>query len=466
MLDGTPMPSNPREPTGKRESGLRQRAGAPIIFRPTPCGSCGYELLGLPQNGVCPECGTRVGEDAPPGAASTGTRPAEPAPTRKPACHHCGYDLTGLEPGSACPECGTLSIAGVPGAARDTLGDSEPGYLAGLAAGLLLSAGAGLGYLYLTFVGSITIGSLGALVSFIGACAAAWFVGVMLMLRQRPGGGRDREIDIHGREWWRLRLFIGVTQASLLLACGVEIIDILSGAAAVGGGARGGAGAGAGGIGTGGTVWLAGIAWGGWRWIDWALTVIGVAGWPPLCYYLARLADWAPDDSLTRWFRHTGSFIGVGILVAGVALLARQFAPLRILVFFASSLLLIFPLACLCMILLMLRFVWTVGWARRNTIERWERDARMAARARQRAEAMAARSFRATGLDRPPAPQIDHTLLASLEAANAAPPGTSPWTDEDLEAQRRASTATHTLKPSEDRSGYALEDDTGPAQPR
>lgn len=145
------MPIDPRTLKGYQgPGGGRQR----------PCASCGYDLAGLPADGLCPECGVGFGRMAehtpgvraprssPPSPGSSSRGPSSPgphptrasdhpvpshapahaaahAPSRAPAgpasshrlphaggmymegvtCSKCGYGLGGLKVGAVCPEC-------------------------------------------------------------------------------------------------------------------------------------------------------------------------------------------------------------------------------------------------------------------------------------------------------------------------------------------------------------------------
>ncbi|MCA3003878.1 MAG: hypothetical protein LW650_00755 [Planctomycetaceae bacterium] len=161
------MPIDPRTLKGYHGPGGGKRQ---------PCTSCGYDLAGLPADGVCPECGVGFGRmaevapAAPPdkaggaapggrGGAGAGARGAGDAkrmpvsappesPRRLPqadgryaegaACPQCGYGLGGLKVGSACPECKhrVEPLASEPAAGGRTSGCLACGYdLAGLPPG-------------------------------------------------------------------------------------------------------------------------------------------------------------------------------------------------------------------------------------------------------------------------------------------------------------------------------------------
>lgn len=419
--------------------GFRQRGGGPVIFRSTPCGHCGYELLGLPQNGRCPECGTRIGDDAPDlrdevddvaaarkRAAAFRAEEAAKLEVSRPKCRACGYDLTGLRLGSVCPECGEAAPRVTAAGKRDTLGDASPDYLLPLSLGLVLTGFSGIGF------GVVMVTGLSGVLSYTAAAALqtglafAWFGGVLLLLRQRPGAGAEREHDAQGREWWKQRVFIATTQAAVLPGCGFLLAS----------------------------MWGA-APWAGWWWLFGLCVLVALTGWPMLCYHMAKIADWASDDGLTAHFRHTGSFIGAGAVVSGIGLLGQGFAPARIIAFFLAALIFACPLACLYMCVLMFRSAAMVGWARRNTLERWDRDARMIERTRRLADEMTARSMAMTGLPTPPAAEVDLELLRGVEEAHER-------SSVDLEeAEKRARLAamksSHSVMPSGQGRGYELE---------
>lgn len=432
------------------DAGLRQRAGAPVFFRSTPCAHCGYDLLGLPQTGICPECGSTIGDsvlrDTDPQTRAkflAAEEAAKETTVSVPKCTRCGYDLTGLPPGSLCPECGEPAkrTRAVTVTKRDTLGDAEPEYLLPLSLGLSLAGLSGLvfGVLFV-FADRGLYGGVGQTIAVHGSLAALWLAGIALLLRQRPGAGADREHDAQGREWWTQRAFIAATQAAILPGT-VFLIVAKAGTTAI-----------AAAPGTPPGI----VGWGGWWWLFGVCFLIALTGWPVLCYYMAKLADWAPDDSLSAHFRHTGSLIAAGAVISGLAYVGRGISPaIGLLVFMLGILILFFPVACGYMCILLLRTAAMVGWARRNAVARYERDARMIERSQRRADAMTARWMTATGEAAPPAADIDQALLRAVEAANER--GDPAAAEAHEQARRLQMKNVHTLKPSGDGSGYAVE---------
>ncbi|MCL4743073.1 MAG: hypothetical protein KJZ54_12825 [Phycisphaerales bacterium] len=75
-----------------------------LLSYAVPCASCGYDLVGLPVDGVCPECSLSVRASM----VRYGRRHAGPLRRVDAAeCVACGYDLRGLRVDAVCPECGT-----------------------------------------------------------------------------------------------------------------------------------------------------------------------------------------------------------------------------------------------------------------------------------------------------------------------------------------------------------------------
>lgn len=80
------------------------------------CAACSCDLDGLPQTGVCPECGgeydflalivARHGPEAL--EALFGSAPEMSAFVPRRRCKECGHDITSLPVRDRCPQCGKL----------------------------------------------------------------------------------------------------------------------------------------------------------------------------------------------------------------------------------------------------------------------------------------------------------------------------------------------------------------------
>lgn len=75
-----------------------------LLSYSVPCASCGYDLVGLPVEGVCPECSFSVRSSM---VRHGGRRAAPVRRVDRAECVGCGYDLRGLPLDAVCPECAT-----------------------------------------------------------------------------------------------------------------------------------------------------------------------------------------------------------------------------------------------------------------------------------------------------------------------------------------------------------------------
>lgn len=171
-------------------------ARAPFEVNGLVCTNCGFDLTGLRSDGGCPECGTPVARSIPPWSALDG----EPFLVRGHPCLNCGYDLTGLRSDGACPECGTPVERSLKG---NLLRFAAPGYVRGLAIGILITEVASVGALVNMFLPiGATVAARGAGMSGAGVALAtssasivlsgASFVGWWLFSAPEPARlGRD-----------------------------------------------------------------------------------------------------------------------------------------------------------------------------------------------------------------------------------------------------------------------------------
>ncbi|GIK18042.1 MAG: hypothetical protein BroJett004_02060 [Planctomycetota bacterium] len=75
-----------------------------LLSYSVPCASCRYDLVGLPVEGVCPECSFSVRSSM---VRHGGRRAVPVRRVDRAECVGCGYDLRGLPLDAVCPECAT-----------------------------------------------------------------------------------------------------------------------------------------------------------------------------------------------------------------------------------------------------------------------------------------------------------------------------------------------------------------------
>lgn len=180
-----PIDARELERTRAARTGAAEAKLIHTINEPTPCPGCGYDIIGLRTDGVCPECGKPI--------------------HRKTRRVFSRFDFV----------------------------DSPRSYLWSIAlAGLLLTVGWSL--MPVAWIVSGHINETGGATLFLLA-SCLWWVGVFIVTRPRPIQ-RTEDTDPH-KEWFVPRLVARVTQACWVLFGAVGL------ALANGGGAGAGAGA-------------------------------------------------------------------------------------------------------------------------------------------------------------------------------------------------------------------------------
>ena len=265
-------------------------------------------------------------------------------------CPKCGYDLRGLMEGGKCPECGTDTArheALGPRMGRESpLGAAPRGYLALLLIGFLLCSVGIAGREIWTIMGVFGAGASWSRFFIAAGMSAAWWLGALLLSVPRPHGTMTGADWDRQKEWMPLRWMVrGSIVAGVISAGSIELW-----------------------IGGGYSVLMP--IWG----ISEAFFIATV------CWYAARVAEWAPDDGLVSRLRAVAWVVGAGTVGFGVAWGPRFGASLP-LGMLTGVFVLMVVIGSLLGTVSMLQGANMVRWAIRNMDELRAREERIAARA-------------------------------------------------------------------------------------
>ncbi len=289
------------------------------------------------------------------------------------ACAKCGYNLQGLSVGHPCPECGTL-IAKRRRTADDHMGNAPATYLNTLASALIVFGISGLLIPLGGFLGIIGVrsGAYSALASI-----AVLPIAGLVILRKRVRPHLKLKPEGEAGEWVGLRRGVLAGYVCMYLLAGLAALDAATGLTIP----------------------------------DWVFQPLLYAAGFGLClagWHISLLADWARDDSRANQLRACSMGFGlylainalgyvinmpIGGLFSGSPFAMGLGAVFGFVVFILS----IFAFGCLLMIFVFsMLFASTVRWSIHNARTERERDARIAARNRKRAEELVARTAAAS----------------------------------------------------------------------
>lgn len=288
----------------------------------------------------------------------------EPTP-----CAKCGYDLRGLFVGSKCPECGTV-IGQRKKYIDDHMGDAPPVYLNTLASALVVFGVSGM------------LVPLGAFMGLVGVRAGEYFaiasiavlpIAGFVILRKRIRPRVKRRPGDTGEEWSGLRKGSAAGYIAQYLFLVFFIVHRATPLNVP----------------------------------DWIFFLLGTAMGVGIClaaWHISLLADWARDYGRAQQFRACSMGFALYLVINAVAFVVN--APLGglfsltpatagfgVLIGLISTMVSVVAFGCLMLIFLFsMLFASTVRWSIHNARTERERDTRMAERARERAEELAARS--------------------------------------------------------------------------
>lgn len=349
-----------------------------------------------------------------------------PVITGARACAGCGYDLRGLREGDQCPECGRVIALDLV-RKMGYLGEASRGYLYTMLLGFTLLSVGGVG-VFLKIV-QVAIPFLrgpsnSAGLIFFGTLFVLWFLGLTIVLRDRPEDLRRAEGDGERvpREHVWLRATILLMQWVWAGAVGLEALGMRPSLAGASGA-----------LATASTV----------------LYLIGLIGLLPLSIYLAVVATWARDSGVAIRLQSVGwvmSLAGVSILVflaiaqvTGWYFLANIAIMCAFIAWLGSSAVMAWTV---------FEMLNMVRWTLINKAGAESRDERRTARAmRERAEQQA----HVAAAPPEPIPEPEETLLMD----ELLDPEPEPEADEPGRVWR--SSAEHYIERRDDHDPYKIE---------
>ncbi len=341
-------------------------------------------------------------------------------------CSHCGYNLKGLDATGLCPECGESCSGGVSSLGHRVIDNTEIGqsslaYLLPLGLALFMC---GLSGLALAWFSHVTLmRSADSVQVRIGlAAASAWFLAILILLRDRPTpkGGLAGDVD---EAAWPLKLAVALTQPAWIAVAALSHLE------------------------------LSGVAWASGA--KWAAFAVGALGLPAVPWLLSYTALWSVSLGLAGWLRGAAWALALGGPVFGTiqTLWALNLKWAFLFQFPEGIARFIWLLGFACTALFSLQLVVDARWAIINARERAARDRRIAARHLRYAQA----APKLAPIELAPiAPEIVARLEDSAVAALSPPEPPENYIHYHDDAR---------MEPGKDVKPYPLEDTAPPADP-